>query len=231
VLRGIIGTIILGIFLVAICAVVFLLDPILLKSIRETLTMGGILGVIIILLSGLMGALLTGLLGPAIERKTHPNQGIWRSAKNTLFFALTGFVFGTLVTGLFSGVIDLFLDVISPIIHVPLMFRILYYPPVMIKTGIMIGVISGLTVGLACLQHFVLRVMLWSNGSIPWNYARFLNGVTQRSLMQQLGGRYRFTHSLLRDYLAQSSGSSPVSSSASSPKSSEVGTVGSKTTL
>jgi hypothetical protein len=228
-LRGIIGCIILGIFLVALCAALFLVDPIFLKSIRETLTTGGVLGLTIILLSGLMGALLTGLLGPAIERKTLPNQGIWRSARNTLVFALLGFVFGSLLTGLCSGVLNLFLDIISPIVPVPLALRILYYPPVMLKTGLMIGVISGLTAGLACLQHFVLRVMLWCNGSIPWNYARFLNDVTGRSLLQQWGGRYRFSHRLLQDYLAQSS---PVVSSVSSPSVvSEVSAVGSKTTL
>lgn len=219
-LRGAIGSLCLGIFLFAICSAIFLVDPIYLKTIRETLISGSFLGLIIIFSAGSMGALLTGLWGVAIERRSFPNQasnqasdqapnqapnqGIWRSAKNTLIFALIGFVVGSLVTGIFTSVIDLFFDMVGSIVPIPLKFRILYYPPVMLKTGLMIGVISGLTAGIACLQHFVLRVMLWYNGSIPWNYARFLNHVTQRSLMQQIGGRYRFTHDLLRDYLAQS---------------------------
>jgi hypothetical protein len=204
ILRGAIGAVCLGILLVAICAWLFLLDPIHLKNIRDTLITGGLLSLVIVLLSGFMGALLTGLFGPVIERRSRPNHGIWRSAKNTLAFALIGFVTGTLVTGVFSGVLDLFLELISPLVRVPFMFRILYYPPVMLKTGLMIGVISGLAVGLACLQHFVLRVMLWRNGSIPWNYARFLKQMTQRQLMQQVGGRYQFGHHLLRNYLADS---------------------------
>jgi hypothetical protein len=223
-LQGTIGSLCLGVFLVAICSVIFLIDPIYLKTIRETLTSGSILGLIIILSTGLMGALLTGLLGTALERRTFPNQGIWRSAKNTLIFALIGFVIGSLVTILFSGIINLFFDIVSAIVRIPLTFRILYYPPVMLKTGLMMGVISGLTAGIACLHHFVLRVMLWYNGSIPWNYARFLKHATQRSLMQQIGGRYRFTHSILRDYLAQSY--SP--SSRSSSKFSEMPAIGSK---
>jgi NACHT domain len=226
-LMGAIGSLCLGVFLVAICAVIFLMDPIYAKTIQETLVSGGILGIVMILATGMMGALLTGLLGPAIEQRSFPNQGIWRSAKNTLIFALTGFVIGSLVTGLFSGVINLFFDLSSTVVHIPSMFQILYYPPVMLKTGLMIGAISGLTAGIACLQHFVLRIMLWYNGSIPWNYARFLNQVSQRQLMQHQGGRYRFTHNLLRDYLAQSY------SSSTSPASevSELPVVGSNNTL
>ena len=225
-LQGTIGSLCLGVFLLAICSVIFLIDPIYLKTIRETLISGIFLGSVIILTTGLMGALLTGLLGSAIERRIFSNQGIWRSAKNTFIFALIGFVIGSLVTGLFSGIINLFFDIVSSMIRIPLSFSILYYPPVMLKTGIMIGVMSGLSVGIACLQHFVLRVMLWYNGSIPWNYARFLRYVTQRSLMQQFGGRYRFTHRLLQDYLAHSY--SP--SSRSSSRFSEMPVIGSKNT-
>jgi NACHT domain len=229
-LMGTIASLCLGVFLVAICAVIFLIDPIYTRTIQETLVSGGILGIVIMLTTGIMGALLTGLLGPAIERRSFPNQGIWRSAKNTLIFALTGFIIGSCVTGIFSGVVNLFSDIINPLIHIPSMFRILYYPPVMLKTGLMIGAISGLTAGVACLQHFVLRVMLWYNGSIPWNYARFLKHVAQRQLMQQMGGRYRFPHSLLRNYLAQSYSYSYSSASSSSSKFS-VPAVGSNNTL
>lgn len=203
-LQGTIGSLCLGIFLVAICSIIFMVDPIYLKTIRETLISGGILGLVIILVTGLMSALLTGFLGIAIERRIFPNEGIWRSAKNTLILALTGFVVGSLVTSIFSSVINLFFDLVSSVVHIPLMFRILYYPPVMLKTGLMMGVMSGLIVSISCLQHFILRVMLWYNGDIPWNYDRFLKHVAQRSLMQQMSGRYRFTNSLLRDYLARS---------------------------
>jgi hypothetical protein len=224
-LQGTIGILCLGVFLVAICAVIFMVDPIYLKTIRVTLASGSILGLVIILANGLMGALLTGFLGTAIERRISPKPGIWRSVQNTLIFAVTGFVVGALVSGIFSSIVNLFFDLVSCIVHIPLMFRILYYSPVMLKTGIMMGVISGLIVSISCIQHFILRVMLWYNGSIPWNYDRFLRHVTQQTLMQQTGGRYRFTSKLLRDYLAQSY--SPVSRSS---RFSEVPVMGSKNT-
>ena len=225
-IRGLAGCLCIGVFLAAICSVVFLIDPIYLQELRETLVAGAIVGMVMILLSGVMGALLTGLLGPAIERRVFPNQGIWRSAKNTLIFALTGLIVGMLMTGLCSGIVDLFFDIVTKLVRMPPMLRVLYYPPVILKTGLMIGVISGLMAGLAGLQHGVLRVMLWCNRSIPWNYAQFLQEATERKLIQQSGGRYRFVHRLLQDFIAQAYSSPSVPSSAAS----ELRVVGSKTT-
>ncbi|MBW4517941.1 MAG: hypothetical protein KME11_22295 [Timaviella obliquedivisa GSE-PSE-MK23-08B] len=225
-LQGIIGSLCLGVFLVAICSVIFMVDPIHLKTIKATLNSGSTLGLVIIVSTGLMSALLTGLLGNTLERQTPLNHGMWHSAKNTLILTLIGFVVGLLVSGIFSSIANIFFDLVSSIVFIPLMFRILYYPPVLLKTGLMMGSISGLIVGISCLQHFILRVMLWYNGSIPWNYDRFLKHVTQQMLMQRLDGRYRFTNSLLRNHLARSY--SLVS--CSSVKCSEVSVMGSKNT-
>ena len=115
------------------------------------------------LFDGLSGALIGGLSGPDIEKRTVPNQGIWRSAANTGIFALVG------------GLIFL-------------------------PFGVLIGAIVP---GIACIQHFMLRLILWRHGYIPWNYARFLNYATERVLLQRVGGRYRFIHDLLREHFAQ----------------------------
>jgi hypothetical protein len=57
--------------------------------------------------------------------------------------------------------------------------------------------------GIACILHFSLRLVLWYNGYIPWNYAKFLNHATERRLMQRIGGRYRFIHRLLLEHYAE----------------------------
>jgi hypothetical protein len=57
--------------------------------------------------------------------------------------------------------------------------------------------------GRACVQHVSLRLVLFSNRAIPWNYARFLNYATERMFLQRIGGRYRFIHKLLQDRFAQ----------------------------
>ncbi len=62
----------------------------------------------------------------------------------------------------------------------------------------------GLTLGgIAGMRGFVLRYILWRNGYIPWNYSRFLGLATERLFLQKVGDRFRFTHELLRDHLAQ----------------------------
>jgi predicted NACHT family NTPase len=66
--------------------------------------------------------------------------------------------------------------------------------------GLMGGLLGG---GLACTKHFILRLILYRNGYIPWNYARFLNYCTERLFLQRVGGRYRFIHKLVQDHFAQ----------------------------
>ena len=71
--------------------------------------------------------------------------------------------------------------------------------------GTGIGLLFGLfsTAGIACIQHFTLRLLLYYNGCIPWNYARFLNYATERIFLQKVGGGYIFIHRLLLEHFAQ----------------------------
>lgn len=57
--------------------------------------------------------------------------------------------------------------------------------------------------GFAFRRHFVLRLILWRSGYIPWNCARFLNYAAQRLLVQPAGSRYQFTHKLLQEHFAE----------------------------
>jgi hypothetical protein len=76
----------------------------------------------------------------------------------------------------------------------------------------LIGTLAGMTIGLfigferggkACIQHLSLRIIFFRNGSIPWNYARFLNYCTdERLFLQRIGGRYRFRHKYLQEHFA-----------------------------
>ena len=56
---------------------------------------------------------------------------------------------------------------------------------------------------LPLIKHLSLRLVLWQSGTIPWNYARFLNYCTERLLLQRIGGRYRFMHKLLQEHFAK----------------------------
>jgi len=141
------------------------------------------------LFGGLLGALIGGISGPDIEKRTVPNQGIRRSTVNTGIFALFGWLIFGLIVVLFKS---LFTQV-----------NINAYT--LISSGLLGVLIGGVVPGTACIQHLTLRLILWWTGCIPWNYARFLNYATERMFLQRVGGRYRFIHDLLRSHFAQMS--------------------------
>jgi hypothetical protein len=57
----------------------------------------------------------------------------------------------------------------------------------MIIKGLIPVVIFGLGfAGVPCIQHFTLRLILYWNGYIPWNYARFLDYGTELNFYNEL---------------------------------------------
>ena len=136
-------------------------------------------GMVFGLSTGLLFGFIRSWSGPGIRRKvTLPNQGIWQSAKHGVFFAFFGF--------LALGIAALLLD------H-------------SVRTWGLFGMLFGwcLGGGEACMKHLLLRVMLWANGSTPWNYARFLDWGVERIFLQKVGGGYIFVHRLLLEHFAQ----------------------------
>jgi hypothetical protein len=65
--------------------------------------------------------------------------------------------------------------------------------------GLLVGLLDG---GLAFLQHYILRFLLWRTKSVPWCYAQFLDYTAERILLCKVGGGYIFIHRLLLDYFA-----------------------------
>ncbi|QIR41709.1 NACHT domain-containing NTPase (plasmid) [Tolypothrix sp. PCC 7910] len=148
----------------------------------------GSFGLTLVIIVGLFYGSLSKEPDRAIENKKVPNQGIWKSAFNAIFLGFIAIVF--------YGLIYVFT-------HDEIWWLIL--EPVW---RLVLGLILVLTWGLfyggdTCIQHFALRLTLYFNGYIPWNYARFLNYCTERLFLQRVGGRYRFIHKLLQDHLAQ----------------------------
>lgn len=72
--------------------------------------------------------------------------------------------------------------------------------------GAAAAVISALLPPIPAIERFVLHLVLWSNGCIPWNYQRFLDAAAGRLLLQKTGyRRYRFIHDLLQKHFAEMS--------------------------
>ena len=70
--------------------------------------------------------------------------------------------------------------------------------------GVVAAVISAFLPGIPGIERFILHLVLWSKGYIPWDYRRFLDAATDRLLLQKTGAlRYRFIHDLLQKHFAE----------------------------
>ena len=57
--------------------------------------------------------------------------------------------------------------------------------------------------GNTCIQHYILRIVLYRSGIIRWNINHFLEQSASLMFLQRVGGRYSFIHSELRNYFAR----------------------------
>ena len=163
---------------------------------------GGLLGG---LLGGVTVGLVTGLSRTQVDEHSHlkPNQGIQASGWNALRGGLISGLGVGLGVGLLNGLINGPVNGLVNGLVIGLFF------------GPIVGLVRG---GLAYIQHYSLRFLLWQSGVMPWHYVRFLEEATERILLQRVGGGYRFIHPLFLDYFA-SLGSTGLSSYAQSPSS------------
>ncbi|NET43148.1 AAA-like domain-containing protein [Okeania sp. SIO2B3] len=147
-------------------------------AIPNQISYGMIRGAIAGLSLGLILGIVRGMTGPGVEEVTVPNQGILLSTKNALIFGLIA----AIVMILAAKLLD-------------------WYFIVWGKYGLIFGLAVG--GGEACVKHFILRIILYINNYIPWNYARFLDYATQLIFLQKVGGGYIFIHRLLLEHFAR----------------------------
>jgi len=135
------------------------------------------------------------------QHRVVPNQGVRRSARNCLVLGLISAGIVGLSVGLSVGLAFGLGFRLSVGLSVGLSTAL----SVGLSDGLIVGLSAGLLVGLfygglACLQHGVVRLLLWRAGSIPWNYPRFLDSAAERILLRKMGGGYIFVHRLLLEY-------------------------------
>jgi hypothetical protein len=63
------------------------------------------------------------------------------------------------------------------------------------------GLIASIYATLPWLKPLYIRLTRSRKGNIPWNYARFLEFLTERLLLQKIRDRYRLIHPLLNQHL------------------------------
>jgi hypothetical protein len=133
-----------------------------------------------------LGVFSSGLAFGELELRQQPNQGIWRSFSNAnlifLVMVLSLTAYGPGVLLILSWAASL-LGGISGIIY-------FFFGAWMI--------FGGFTV----IQHMVLRYVLYRDGRIPLNLARFLDYAASLVFMRKIGGGYIFLHRYLLEYFA-----------------------------
>ncbi len=128
-----------------------------------------------------------GISTSEIDKRIYANQGIRNSAIN---FGILTFL---------MLLINIFIKIVTNYST-----NQFVEPLVIVNQGLLYSLsFAGAFTGIPCVQHFILRLILYCNGYIPWNYARFLDYCTERLFLQRVGGRYRFIHKLLQDHFAQ----------------------------
>ena len=126
-----------------------------------------------------------------IEEPIAANQGIKNTWNNMFYLTLIVFVLASLFGALYSFKI-------SMLTHLEFQHQ-LFLAFIVYVIGL--GFFEG--GGKALIQHFSLRLVLAAYRYAPLRYDLLLNYCTERLLLQQVGGRYRFMHKLLQDYFAR----------------------------
>ncbi len=154
---------------------------------------GFIIALGIAMIAGLIGGWSREVLPEHI--RITPNQGVRRSAQNSLRVAL--------ISGLGSGVVIVGGLWLIVLLSGNFFINIIWILPYGGSIGLVGGLIGGyFNGGRVCLQHYVLRFFLWRAGAIPWNFPRFLDYAAERILLRKVGGGYIFVHRLLLEYFA-----------------------------
>jgi hypothetical protein len=122
---------------------------------------------------------------PPVETITAPNQGIHKAIRNAGILACTIGPIGMLAAWRYAH-------------GNPYEFAMLA-----ISLGLIAAMLGGQRSGQVLIQHFVLRVILWRNRYIPWNYAHFLEFAVQRMFLRRAGGGYLFMHRSFMEHLAE----------------------------
>ena len=158
-------------------------------------------GVAVIISALIPAGLIEGTVeAEEIERKTIPNQGIRKSIINLVFLTIIVYPYTIIVVILGQYVLlSQYVSLFSQYV----VLKNIYLIPALTSSLLFSILFAMAASGTPVIKHFSLRIILWVNGFIPWNYARFLDYATERILLQKVGGGYIFVHRMLMEHFAK----------------------------
>lgn len=163
----------------------------LIVGLSYKLSFGLIVGVVF----GLTGGLKTSSNLDQSYCHVDVSHGVRQSFKN-------GVVFGV-IFGVIFGISGELTAGLSEEMRIALGSKLSFGP----SFGLSLGLIGGLSYGLffgieSTIKHYILRISLWLDGSMPFYYVRFLDACADRILLRKVGGGYMFIHRTFMEYIA-----------------------------
>jgi hypothetical protein len=190
------------------------------RGVQEAIISGIVMGLITALLYYCGLALFQGIASENLDdqERSRPNEGIRRSLYGSAKIAVVAFVmwctlflFGNITQQVLKSELGYLFP--SKGHHGFMLMKFLVKFAAGFLSGwnkgrvdvLLYGAIGCLLVwllvgGQAVIRHGLVRVMLWWEGRLPWNVARFLNYSSDMVLMRKVGGGYMFMHRLLQEY-------------------------------
>ena len=147
-----------------------------------------------------MNFLFSGInIKVSVTKTVAPNEGIWKTLANIIPLSIMGFIIG-FAFGFPMTTLPLLLSSVK--IKQNLTDIVLSLSSQLSMSILLAIMFATLAVG-ACIKHFVLRIILYRTGYIPWNYASFLNYASDRIFLRKVGGSYIFIHRMLQEHFAR----------------------------
>ena len=143
-------------------------------------TVAAALGTFAALGFGYFAGLDPDLLQREPESITAPNQGIRQSMRNAWRGTAIGAAVGALAGGVIGG-----------------------WPGLLFCAAVCSLVMAMIAGAHACLQHLMLRALLWRHGCTPRDFVSFLEFAVERIFLRRVGGGYAFVHRELQEYFAR----------------------------
>lgn len=152
----------------------------------------------------LMAAIAGGFYGMSVILAKQISQrwvsqsmhAIWRMLINVLS-VLTGGIISGVIFGLLGGLL------LGWLFGVPQMGA-LYGPLVGMVAGVVLGLMQGLDGGgQSLVNHYLLRWLLYRNGSAPWDLPGFLHYAAGLTLLYRVGDGYMFIHRRMLEHFAR----------------------------
>lgn len=162
---------------------------------------GLIVAMIVSLVTGVIGGQYSERFEDNISLRTIQNFGIHSSWRNATVYGL-GTILVVLSTVLTIGlglvlVIKQDLDIVSVqwLLHKVLTSVL----PFALLIGLIVWLVNG---GRACIQHSILRLLLWRYDYAPLRYVQFLEHAKDLLFLRRVGGGYIFVHRMLMEHFA-----------------------------